>query len=337
MKALVTGANGFLGRSVVRRLLAAGVAVRALVRPGRSEHCAGTEIVTGDLADDATVATAVSGVDWVVHAAARVDTKGSWESFAEANIRGTRRVIRAACNAGVGRIVHISSLGVYAVPRAGVIITEDSPYESESSTRGHYSRSKLAADRLALREAQRGAPVVVLRPGLLYGPGKRPPLARQSFTVKGVRLLLASPAYTLPMAYVDNVADAVFLALNCPDAVGQAFTVVDENIRQHEYLTMFRAASGEQWRSLFLPVGAVAAATLLMERGLRLARRRPPFTYYQVRRATDSAWYDCARAQRVLGWTPAVGVPEGLRRCFDALRQASATAPAADALERPAA
>ncbi len=180
------------------------------------------------------------------------------------------------------------------------------------------------------RAAVRGAPVVVLRPGLLYGPGKRPPLARQSFTVAGVRLLLASPAYTLPMTYVDNVADAVLLALTCPDAVGHAFTVVDENVRQREYVATYRRISGERWRSLFLPVGLVALAALVLERSMRLARRRSPVTYYQVRRATDSAWYDCSRAQRVLGWTPAVSLPEGLRQSFESLQEPpSGTPPAA--------
>ena len=156
------------------------------------------------------------------------------------------------------RIVHISSLSVYAVPSDGVTITEEAPYESEADARGGYSRSKLAADRVALDAARRGAPVVVLRPGLLYGPGKRPPVARQSFGVAGVKLLLATPRYTLPMTYVDNVADAVLLAARCDAAVGQAFTIVDDNVRQADYLALYKAASGETWRSLFLPVGAVA-------------------------------------------------------------------------------
>jgi nucleoside-diphosphate-sugar epimerase len=320
MKALVTGATGFLGRRIVRRLLGDGIAVRALVRPGRGAHAADVEVCEGDLCDDTAVAAAVTGVDWVVHAGARVDTTGPWESFAEANIRGTRRVIRAARAAGVRRIVHISSLGVYAVERDGVTITEDSPYERESSARGHYSRSKLAADRLALSEAARGAPVVVLRPGLLYGPGRRPPLARQSVTVAGIRWILASPEYRLPMTYTDNVADAVVLALTCADAVGEAFTLVDDNVRQADYLPAYRRASGEQWRAVFLPVPLVAAAALVLERGLRLARRRSPITYHQVRRATDSAFYDCPRAERVLGWQPAIGLQEGLRRTFASLR-----------------
>lgn len=323
MKALVTGANGFLGRSIVRRLLRDGVGVRALVRSGRGLDVAGVEVVEGDICDDEAVAKAVRGVDWVIHAAARVATTGSWEEFAEVNVRGTRRVIRSAVAANVKRIVHISSLSVYAVPYDGVTITEDAPYESEADSRGGYSRSKLAADRVALDAARRGAPLVVLRPGLLYGPGKRPPVARQSFGVGGVKLLLATAHYTLPLTFVDNVADAVLLAARCDAAVGEAFTIVDDNIRQADYLALYRAASGETWRAFFLPVGAVALAALAAERTLRLLRRRSPVTYHQVRRTTRSARFDCSRAERVLGWRPNVSIAEGLRRVFASLQNES--------------
>jgi len=327
MTVLVTGATGFLGRRIVARLQREGVQVRALVRPGRATLPPDVDPYVGDLGDEAAIAAAVSGVDGVVHAGARVETSGRWEEFADVNIRGTRRVIRAARAAGVGCIVHISSLSVYDVARDGVTITEDSAYESEANARGHYSRSKLAADRLALAAARAGARVVVLRPGLLYGPGKRPPLARQSFAVKGWRLILARPDYPLPLSYVDNAADAVWLALRQPEAVGQAFTVVDDNVRQNMLVSLYRAASGEVWRPVFLPVRVVALVACLAERGLRLARRRSPISYHQVRRATDRAWYDCSRAERVLGWRPAVSVEEGLHRCFSAPATAGGQTP----------
>jgi 2-alkyl-3-oxoalkanoate reductase len=331
MKALVTGASGFLGRSVVRRLRSDGVEVRALVRAGRGLDDADVDIYAGDICDDAAVEGAVRGMDLVVHCAARVETTGKWEEFAEVNVRGTRRVIRAAQSAGVRRIVHISSLGVYAVPYDGVTITEDSAYESEGESRGHYSRSKLAADRVALDAARRGAPVVVLRPGLLYGPGKRPPVARQSVNVGRLLFILATRRYPLPLAYVDNVADAVLLAARSDAALGDAFTVVDENVLQMQYVDWYRQASGETWHPVFLPVRAVAAAALVLERTLRLARRRSPITYHQVRRATLAAYFDCSRAERLLGWRPAVGAREGLRRTFDSLRR-DATLTGAEAM-----
>jgi len=323
VRALVTGAGGFLGSSVCRRLLRAGIEVRALVRPDRPLPVPGAERFEGDIGDDVAVAAAVNGMDCVVHTAARVQTSGRWEDFAEANVRGTRRLLRAAPAAGVGRIVHISSLSVYAVPHDGVRITEDSCYESEGESRGHYSRSKLAADRVVMDAARRGVAVVNLRPGLLYGPGKRPPVARQSFSVAGLKLLLASPSYRLPLTYVDNVADAVLLAATTDAAAGQAFTIVDANTPQDEYVGLYRAASGEHWRPVFLPVGAVAAGAWVMERALRLARRRSPVTYHQVRRATVGAVYDCSKAERILGWRPAITIEEGLRRTFESLRDES--------------
>jgi nucleoside-diphosphate-sugar epimerase len=335
MKVLLTGASGFLGAAILRELLGAGMQVRALVRPGREVEAA-AERCEGDICDAEVVGRAVQGVDAVVHAAARVETSGTWEAFADVNIRAARRIIRAAHEAGVRRIVHISSLGVYGLAHDGVTITEESPYESETQARGAYSRSKLAADRIALYEAARGAPVVVLRPGLLYGPGKRPPLARQSFTIGGYKLILARPSYTLPLAYTENTALAVVQALHSDGAVGQAFTIVDENVRQNAYVALYRSLSGETWRPLFLPVSAVAMAAWGLERGLRLARRRSPLTYHQVRRATDRAWFDCARAERVLGWRPRVSVREGLRCCFESLHQPSSPAVAAATVGRAA-
>lgn len=318
MKVLVTGASGFLGRRVVRALQRDGDEVRAFVRPGRSVQTRDVETFEGDLADGASIARAVRGVDGVVHAAARVATSGTWEEFAEANVRGTRRVLLAARDAGVEVIVHISSLSVYAVAADGVTISEDSAYESETQSRGGYSRSKLAADRVALYEARRGAPVIVLRPGLLYGPGKLPPLARRSFSLGPFKLLLARRRYPLPLSHVDNVADAVSMALRCPAARGQAFTIVDENAVQSDYVELYRAAARARWRAVYLPVGAVAAAAWLAERSLAGLRRRSPVTYHQIRRATDGAFFDCTRARQILGWTPRVCLREGLEACFAA-------------------
>ena len=319
MKVLVTGAAGFLGKAIVKRLQQGPFEIRAFVRPGRVIDDSvdfGGEIFEGDICEETALEAALDGVDAVVHAAALVATSGSWESFAEANIRATQKLIKIAGRKKVGRIVHISSLSVYAVPENNISIDEDSSYESESNGRGAYSRSKLAADRLALHEAKKGAPVVVLRPGLLYGPGKKPPLARQSFAVAGFRLLLARPGYQLPMSYVENVADAVALALEAPNAVGHAYTIVDENISQKEYLSLYRSASGQDLKAIYLPVPLVASAARVAEKVLALARKKSPVTYHQVRRATDSAEFRTTRAREDLHWAPAVDVAEGLRRSF---------------------
>ena len=318
MKVLLTGATGFLGGSILAALQREGYEVRVLVRPGRGGELENAEIVQGDITERESLVNAVQGVDFVVHAAARVETTGRWEEFAAANVRATQWLIRAASAAGVRRIVHVSSLSIYAVDRDGVTIDENSPYDSEAAARGGYSRSKLAADRVALYEARHGAPVVVLRPGLLYGPGKRPPVARQSFQVGNFKLLLARRNYPLPLTYIDNVADAVVLALRVEGIDGQAFTVVDDNVPQGQYVQLFREISGERWQPVLLPIGLVALSARILERVLRLARRRSPVTYHQVRRATDAAQFDCRKAHELLGWSPRVSLRDGLLRCFAA-------------------
>lgn len=311
MIVLVTGASGFLGGRVARRLLADGHQVRALVRPGRHVEIPGVVEVEGDLCRGEGLEAAVQVAEAVVHCGARVQTSGSWQEFEATNVEATRRVIAAA---GARPVVHVSSLSVYDVRRDGDVITEDSPYESGADERGFYSRSKLEADRLAMEAAGAGAAVTVVRPGVLYGPGRRPPLARQSFAVSRFRLILGHGRYLLPLAHADNVADAIALALAQPRARGRAYTLVDPQIPLNDYLAIYRNVARAGWRPLFVPtrplLPAVAAAAAIF----RVVGRRSPVTVHQIQRATWSARYDCSRARQELGWTSRVSLFEGLRQ-----------------------
>lgn len=315
MKALVTGATGFLGATIVARLRSEGIAVRALVR-SEGARCDVDERVVGDLCDEAARARAVDGVDWVLHAGARVSTSGTWEEFEATNVRATERLIAQAAGAGVRRIVHVSSLSVYGVPHEGAVITEDSPYDDAAVERGLYARSKLAADRLASAAAAAGAPVVIVRPGLLYGPGRRPPLARRSMAVGPVRVLLASRAYRLPLAYVDNVADAIVLAAHSERAQGRAYTIVDVHVRQADYARLYRQVSGERWWPVYTPLIALRAAVAGAETVAALVGRSAPITRHQLERTVRSATFSTDRARAELAWTPRVGLAESLTRCF---------------------
>jgi 2-alkyl-3-oxoalkanoate reductase len=316
VRAFVTGATGFLGRHVVTRLLSEGLAVRALVRRPQATLPPGVEPVAGEVCDEAALRSGMRGVDWVIHAAARVATGGSWADFEQANVCGTAAVIAAAQSAGVKRIVHVSSLSVYAVPANGVTITEESAYEVGGAERGFYSRSKLIADRLALQLAHGGAPVAVVRPGLIYGPGRRPPLARRALPFGPLRVILGSPRYLLPMSYVENVADGLVFAARAEGATGKAYTLVDVNVPQREYERRYRAAAGEHWRAVHVPGALLLPVARCAELAGGLLRRQPPLTRHQLRRTTWSAYYDCRRAETELGWQPQVDLADGLRRCF---------------------
>ncbi len=320
MKALVTGASGFLGKRLVAHLRANSVQVRAFVRSGRRGAVDADEICEGDLRDSQALARAVAGVDQVFHVGARVSTSGPWEEFEAVNVRATEQLIRLAAEAGARRIVHVSSLSVYAVPHDGAVVTEESAYDDGAAARGGYARSKLAADQIAMQAARAGVPVVVVRPGLLYGPGRLPPLARRAAAVGPVRLIFASRHYQMPLAYVDNVVDALSLAMDAEGACGRAYTVVDTHVDQAAYVRLYRRASGARWISVYVPVGALRLGATVGERAARLLGAGPPVTRHQVERTLRSATFVTTRAERELGWRPRVSLEEALARTFAAAR-----------------
>lgn len=315
---LVTGAAGFLGRATVARLRADGLRVRALVRPGRA--AAADERVEGDLRDREALTRAVAGVDAVVHAGARVATTGDWEEFEATNVGATTALIEAARAAGVRRVLHISSLSVYAVATDDAVVREDGAYDDGGGERGFYARSKLLADQAAMAAIAAGAPVTVIRPGLLYGPGQRPPLARRAIGLGPLRVLMARRGYLLPLAYVDNVADAIALAVTSPAAAGRAYTIVDVHAPQADYARLYRQVQGANWLPIYVPLGLLRAGVSGVETLARLAGRRPPISRHQVDRTLRSATFSTRRAREELGWRPRVALDEALRRSFAAAR-----------------
>lgn len=322
MKVLVTGAAGFLGRALVEECVRRGWEVRALVRrPGSHSWPERVEEFVGDLTEQECVQQCVPRVQGVIHAAARVSTVGSWEEFASVNVRATMALVEASQSAGVEAFVHVSSLSVYAIPNDNYTVNETAPYESESNARGHYSRSKLAADRAVLWEAKQGAPAVVLRPGLLWGPGRQPPLARQSVLWKRWRFVLARKNYPLPLSHVRSVASAAVRALEKGGAVaGRALNVVDAHVPQKLWLDKYRELTGAGWRPVYLPVGLIAWTARGLESALSFLGRRSPLTYHQVVRATRHAFYECTEAERLLGWKPRTQWQEDLREVLESLK-----------------
>ena len=217
MKALVTGAGGFLGLYIVERLVARGDQVRAFCRGAyRRLEQLGVETVRGDVRRRGDLIAACRGVDVVFHTAAIAGIGGRWQDFYQTNVVGTRNVIEGCRQQGVGRLIYTSSPSVTfdAADQTGV--DERAPYAQRFLA--HYPRSKAIAEREVLAADGRGLLCCAIRPHLIWGPRDRHLIPRLLARAKAGRLRRVGAGKNLiDMTYVENAADAHLLAA---DALG---------------------------------------------------------------------------------------------------------------------
>jgi predicted dehydrogenase/nucleoside-diphosphate-sugar epimerase len=302
---VVTGAGGLLGSYLVRRLLADGHRVRALVRrlPSTASADSGLEVVVGDLGDAARVAQAVGGATAVFHVGAAMH--GDWAAHQRGTIGGTRHVVDACLRHGVPRLVHVSSLSVLDWPGLdGATVTEDAPLEPRAGERGFYTRAKLAAERLVLDAVrERGLPAVVVRPGAI-APPEGPPLgAANALSVGRWTVLLGRGTALVPLVDVADVVEALVRAARADVAPGTVLHVVDA--RRLTQLDVARAAApGPVVR---LPEPVVRGLAAGVETLGRLLRRPVPLTRYRLRSAQARLVFDCRRSEIALAWRPGAG------------------------------
>jgi nucleoside-diphosphate-sugar epimerase len=322
-RVLVTGAAGYLGRRVAAALVRCGADVRALVRdPTRvpRELERDTELAVGNLVEAEPVRAAMSDVDLVVHCAALTTNNVPWALHEETNVQGTRTIFEAAREAGVKRLVHVSSVIVYGLDApSGAPLGESTPLATELDGWGFYLRSKVEAERTLAGTVDGCPEVVIVRPGIIYGPGAEGPLKRGLVQFGSLRLTIGSGDNHLPLTYVDNVVDGILLALVSEAAAGQAYNLVDEP--QPQIRSAALQAAGMQGEPTQLvsvsPTALTRIARLLENRREQAHADSPPrLSRFQIASATRDVLYDARKARRELGWASEVSLEEGLRRTF---------------------
>jgi nucleoside-diphosphate-sugar epimerase len=317
-RVLLTGATGFIGGSLARRLLAGGVRLRALVRDierARWLEQAGAELRLGDLATCLDPKLAAD-TDIVVHAAAWVGTEGDPELVRMVNLEGTRRLLSLARAAGVARVVHVSSCAVYGSPQ------RDGVDESAALRRRGvvYHDSKVEADELALEAAAAGDPVVIARPSQVYGPGSREFTVRPVTAIRSGRALLVDGGRHLcKLVYIDDVIDGLIACMVKPGIEGEAFNL---------------SAPPVSWRALFegyadmlgsprirsVPRQVAWTLAWLAELAGRVQGRKPPITREVVAALSSDSSFSAEKAAARLDWRARVDLAEGLRRTEPWLR-----------------
>ena len=316
---LVTGANGFVGKALVRKLRAEnGEPLRVFLRqPPKEALPADVQPVYGDLGNPAAVDRALEGIETVFHVGAAM--KGGPFEFNSGTVWGTRNMIEACERHAVRRLVYISSMSVldHAGHQPGVPVNESSPYEPFPQQRGSYTQTKLEAEKMVLAAAAEGRiHAVVLRPGQIYGPGAEQFPPSGTIGIAGRWLVVGSGNHHVPLVYVENVVDALMLAAAKDLPNGSVFQLVDPlGLSQREYVDFVRRA-GRPVRASYVPAWFLKLAGFGVERLGKVLKRAVPLTPYRVRSITPLWPCDCTAAHTVLGWQPRVTIPEGMTRTF---------------------
>jgi nucleoside-diphosphate-sugar epimerase len=319
MKVLVTGGGGFLGRSVVNRLLEQGHAVRAIVRPSSSKPVwpDKVEVFRADLRVQEDLASAFDGVDAVLHLAAA--TSGNEDMQFASTVVATERFLDAMSKSAVKRLIHVSSLVVYDWSKTGSCMDEKTPLENNPYSMGGYTIAKIWQERVVSRFAKKHSwDLTIVRPGFIWGPGHAQiaGMGRQF----GRIYLLFGPLTRLPLSHVDNCADCLVTALENPAASGEVFNIIDgDDIRVWRYVREYARRTGQRGFLLPLPyrvglgVAQLAALTSRVMFGNKgklpslLTPRRFESQFKPIR-------FSNQRVRSVLNWRPRLTFNE----CLDA-------------------
>ena len=304
-KILVTGASGFVGSAVARKLVEEGFSVRALVR-GTSPraHLAGLvlEFFEGDLRDRKSLDRAMAGMRYLFHVAAdyRLWARDPGEIFAS-NVEGTRNLMEAAIDAGVERIIYTSSVATIALRSDGTAADESTPLREDQGI-GAYKRSKIAAERLVeAMVAERGLPAVIVNPSTPIGPYDVRPTPTGRIIIEAARGRI--PAFIdtgLNLVHVDDVASGHLAALY-RGKIGERYILGGQDVLFSQMLQDIAGLVGRRAARIRLPWRALIPVAYVAEAVANVTRREPFVTMDGVRMAKYRMFFESTKAEQQLG------------------------------------
>lgn len=315
--AFVTGGSGFIGGALVRRLAGDGVRVRALARSDRAAEAVtglGAEPVRGDLDDVAALAAGAGGCDVAFHAAAQLGTWGRREDFERTNVGGTRNVLAAAREAGVGRMVHVGTEAALMAGGPLVEVDETAPLRPDSPAL--YSATKARAEAAVLAAAGDGLETVVLRPRLVWGAGDTTILPALAEAVRRGRFAwIGGGRHRTSTTHVDNVVEGLILAARNGRSATAYFVTDGEPVVFRDFVTRLLATQGLEPGDRSVPAPLARAAAAGAEGAWRLLPLpgAPPITRLEVWLSALETTIDITRAHTELGYAPVTTIDEGMQ------------------------
>jgi nucleoside-diphosphate-sugar epimerase len=321
---LVTGATGMVGSAFARRAVEAGYQVQALVRRDSNRGALDglpIEFIEGDLAEPESLPAALASAEIVVHTAAHVGDWGPAEKYRAINVIALEHLIHAAARAPrFERWVQVSSLGVY--PARHHYGTDETLPPDAVGLDG-YTRTKAEAEILLNHHIrEHGFPAVILRPGIIYGPGDRHALPRFIAKIESGKMkFIGRGDRLINNTYVGNLVDAMLLAIEKPDVIGETFNIRDERlVTREEFVNTIADYLGKphpRHVPEFIPRLLVGPIERIAK--LRGRQDSPFLTRAQIKFMTLNLDYSIAKAKRVLGYSPRVDFRDGVRVALDDL------------------
>jgi dihydroflavonol-4-reductase len=307
MRIFLTGGTGYIGLALARRLVAAGHEVRALVRPTSNVEPLrqlGVATFVGDIADRYSLREGMSGADWVIHAAADLDSDGPAERMRQANVRGSENVASLAYKLGVGRFLSVSSMAYFGgSPSDGSVADESAAPQSSFPTL--YSATKHSGE-LAIQEwAKKGLRINTVFPSLVYGPpGKREGSnAILRGFLRGKYPVLAGGDRRMSWIFIDDLIEGLIKVLDKAPP-GRNYLMTGDVTTLSSLAERVCALGNVAPPRLKLPLGLARAGLVISGPFFRLAGRRPPFSHEQLNSLERHWAFSDARAQAELDWHP---------------------------------
>jgi nucleoside-diphosphate-sugar epimerase len=322
MKYFVTGATGFIGSRLVRGLVERGDEVTALVRdPGRAEDLKGpgVTLVRGDITDRASLRTPMEGADGVFHLAAwykiGVKDRGAAEKI---NVEGTRNVLETMRDLGIRKGVYTSTLAVFSDTRGKLV---DETYRFEGRHLSVYDRTKWRAHyEVALPMIREGLPLVIVQPGVVYGPGDHSEVGKALELYLKKKLPLIPTRTAFSWAHVDDVAEGHLLAMD-KGRPGESYILAGPAHTMAEALGTAEALTGIRASRLHAPPWLMRANSMLVKPLEWVLPLPPAYTSEGLRVAAGTTYIgDNAKARRELGYHPRP-LKEGLRETLAAMME----------------
>lgn len=316
MNYLITGATGFVGPHLIKRLVSDGHTCRCLVRPGSEDKVAdvsGFTVVPGDITKPETLMGVADGIDCLLHLATLGHMSNfsvTEEMFYSINVEGTRNIMSEALRAGVGKIVHCSTV-------AAMGICNDVPATEDTTCNPHhaYGRSKLQAEKDVLKMVSaKNLPAVIIRFSMVYGPGDpRDILKLTRMAAKGLFPKVGNKPKLTPLIHVDDAISGLLLAAD-KGRPGEVYLITNRQSEPFDRIReIIQEALGRRKSALYIPEWAALTAASIIEKSFLILKKSPPVARKNIESTLADRVFSIEKATRELGFDPRVDPVKGLR------------------------